>query len=374
MKKVLIPALILIVAVVVVLIVVLNFSKTPILLGIVGTYSGKTSDHGISVRNGILMAFEEINDEGGIDGYEIELVTVDDENDPEKIKAEVDKLLEKDITAILGPVTSGMAAEIVDKANDSEVLMIGPTVSSNIFTGLDDYLIRVVTPSKALGKNLANYIVENTGLEKVLAFYDKSNEEYCLDILNEFKANFNTNGYQVIEEIAFDSNDVDYNALVEKVKEYNPDAVIFIASAGDVASFAQNVRAEGLDTQLIATGWAKQIELIENGGEAVEGMLLGANFDESIQVPEFLEFRENYNEKYGKDPNFGAVYGYEIASIVINTLKNNANVKKDNIKEIILEEGDFPGLMGDIEFDEYGDVDRDMYIVTIEDGQFKTLE
>lgn len=376
MKKILLPALILIIAIVVVLIIVLNFSKTPILVGVVGTYSGKNSDFGISVRNGILMAFDEVNAEGGIDGYVIETIVADDKNDPDKIKQEVSNLIQKDVTVILGPVTSGMAAEILGIVNENETLMLGPTISSDVFTGIDDYLLRTVRPSKILGSIYADFLINNTEIEKVLAFYDETNKEYCLGIINEFDLVFSENDdvYELVDNIAFDTNNVDFDYLVEKVKEYNPDAILFVANADDVATFAQHIKKAGINTQLITGGWAKQTKLIEKGGSAIEGLLIGTNFDNSIQDPNFIEFKERYYEKYNKVPEPGSAYGYEAASIVIDTLKSNKSVNRENIKESILEIGKFQGLVGNIEFNEFGDADRPLYMLSIEDGQFKTIE
>jgi branched-chain amino acid transport system substrate-binding protein len=375
MRKSSIYALILIVVVMIILIlIVLNFSKSPVLVGVLGTYSGKNSLLGIPVRNGILMAFDELNAEGGINGRGIELIIIDDENNPDKIKYATNKLIEQGVVAILGPVSSGMTAGAIDIANENKVLLFGPTVASSLFSGLDDYFIRNMSTSKKIGTKLSGYLKENTDFEKILAIYDENNKEYSLDILNDFETDFADDNAKIIGKVPFDSKNVDFDDLVDKVEEYKPDAIFFIASAADTAFFAQNLRTSGLDTQIIASAWAKQNELIESGGRAVDGMIITSNYRDNIQTHEFLEFEKKYEEKYGEVPNTRALYGYECASIVIEILKANPNLTSENIKNAILEKGSFKGLLGDIEFDEYGDVERGTYIAVIDNGEFQTVE
>jgi len=375
MKKSSIYALILIVAVTIVLIlIVLNFSKSPVLVGVLGTYSGKNSLLGIPARNGILIAFDELNATGGINGRGVELIIIDDENNPDKIKNATNKLIEKGVVAILGPVSSGMAVRAIDIANENKVLLFAPTVASSMFSGLDDYFIRNLSSSKRAGTKLSGYLKENTDFKQILAVYDENNKEYCLDILSGFEMDFADDNAKIIDKVSFDSNNVNFDNLVDKVEEYRPDAIFFIANAADTAFFAQNLRTSGLDTQIIASAWAKQNELIENGGRAVDGMIITSNYRDNIQTHEFSEFEKKYKEKYGEIPNTRALYGYECASIVIEILKTNPNLNSESIKNAILEKGSFKGLLGDIEFDEYGDVERGTYIAVIDNGEFQTVE
>ena len=78
--------------------------KPPVKLGFVGGLTGKLSDMGTAVRNGVILAVEEANKEGGINGRQIVLITRDDKNDPEIALAVDRELINEGVVAIIGHI------------------------------------------------------------------------------------------------------------------------------------------------------------------------------------------------------------------------------------------------------------------------------
>ena len=370
MKGKIIFGVVLVAAVILISIFVLVLGNQPIKVGFIGTLTGKTSTHDISVRNGVILKMEQVNSSGGISGKNIELIFEDSKSDTNEAKKAIENLINEDVLVVLGPPTSGVAADIIDIVNEEDILLIAPTVASNYFNSLDDNMIRIVTPTNQMGKIIAEYLVENESYENILAFYDTSNEAYCLDVINVFDEFFSNENRKVIEAIPFNTNDVDFQKLAEESVIYSPDAILFVSSAYDLAEFAQIMQNEELEIPLISSSWAKQDELIENGGNAVEDIVLGSVFDENNNSEKYQKFNEDYFNRFNVYPDFGAAYGYEIASILIDTLNEYPKISRQNIKENILKIKGFEGLYDEIVFDEFGDVNRQLYIVTIKDGEF----
>ena len=177
---------VLVAVVVVISIFVLVIGNQPLKVGFIGTLTGKTSTHDISVRNGVLLKMEQVNSSGGISGKKIEMIYEDDKADSNEAVKALETLINEDVLVVLGPPTSGVAADIIDIANKEDILLIAPTAASNYFNSLDDNLIRIVTPTNQMGKIIAEYLDENENYENILAFYDTSNEAYCLDVINVF--------------------------------------------------------------------------------------------------------------------------------------------------------------------------------------------
>ena len=109
----------------------LNFlNKAPILIGVSVDLSGPSSDLGIALRNGAQLAMEEINNSGGINGREIQLVIKDDQGDPNTALQADQDLIDQEVVAIVGHSTSQQTASVLDLINQNDVLLIGPAASS----------------------------------------------------------------------------------------------------------------------------------------------------------------------------------------------------------------------------------------------------
>ena len=152
--------------------------ENPIKVGFVGGLTGRLSDLGTTGRNGVILAVEEINSRGGINGRPVELITKDDQQNPE-VALRVDReLVDEGVVAIIGHMTSSMSMVAMPFVNKRKVLMISPTTSTNKATGIDDYFIRMMPPNKSETDHLARHAFKVMGLKKMAAIYDLSNRAY----------------------------------------------------------------------------------------------------------------------------------------------------------------------------------------------------
>ena len=79
----------------------------PIKVGYYGDLSGRTSNFGQSTKNGAMMAVDEINKAGGINGRQITILSEDDEGRPEKAATVATKLIDQDkVVALVGEVAT----------------------------------------------------------------------------------------------------------------------------------------------------------------------------------------------------------------------------------------------------------------------------
>src|SRR5258708_18576847 len=116
----------------------------PILVGYYGDLTGRTSNFGISNKNGIEMAAAEINQSGGINGRQIRILSEDDEGRPEKAATVVTKLVDQDrVIALIGEVASGNTFAAAPKAQAAKEPMISPSSNNPAVTQVGDYIFRV---------------------------------------------------------------------------------------------------------------------------------------------------------------------------------------------------------------------------------------
>ncbi len=134
--------------------------KETIKIGIVGTMTGSQSDLSVSGRRGIEIAVDQINKNGGIRGKKLELIIKDDLNDAIRAKEIVSEFVKEDIKIVVGHYTSGEMIAAYDEVIKHDILYLGPTISADSFSGLDDNFIRFIASTKEQAQIIADFAIE----------------------------------------------------------------------------------------------------------------------------------------------------------------------------------------------------------------------
>jgi hypothetical protein len=113
--------------------------------------------------------------------------------------------------------------------------------------------------------------------------------------------------------------------VVEKLLQSRPDALLFVANAGDSARLAQQTRKLDKKLPLIAAEWASTDQLLELGGNSVDGMAVVQQFNADDPSPHFTDFRQRYVKRFGREPAFGSVLAHDAASVLIDSLTRRGN-------------------------------------------------
>ena len=343
--------------------------KPPVRLGYLGGLTGRTADLGTGGRNGIQIAIDEVNSAGGINGRKIELVLKDDSNDPEKAKQLVQALIDAKVDAILGPMTSNVAAAVSPIVTEAKILMVGGSVTTNDLTGKDDLFFRTISASTVHAATMAEYLYTQRNVRKVNAAVNLSNKAYSESWILNFERAFSQLGGQVQRQVTYASSaDTNFAELTKALLDGQPDAVILVTNAVDAALFANQVRLLRGKALMVTSEWAGTGKLTELGGSNVEGYIVPQYLDPQSSSPEFLAFRELYRQRFQQDVGFPAVVAFNAAQVVIKGLREK--MPGESLKQAVLRLRRFPGLQGDVVFDDTGDVQSRTYLTEIRNGQY----
>ncbi|HKJ37616.1 MAG TPA: ABC transporter substrate-binding protein [Anaerolineales bacterium] len=350
-------------------------SREPIRVGFVAGLTGQNAALGVDGRDGALLAVEKINSEGGLNGRPIELVVRDDKGTSDgAVTADNELITDEGVIAIIGHMTSGTMVSAWPEFKDSGMVFLSPTVATTQLSGMDDNFFRLIPANSAFSEKMADYASSELGLKKVAIFYDTDNAAFTDTFRMGFENNFLSGGGEILLDYPFSSSsEPDFRRVLNDLKEQDPDGICVIASAVDTALIVQQARLEELDVQFLTSNWALTEDLIENGGRAVDGIITVVAHDETNRSPEYLDFSDGFQSRYGRQPTFAAGYGYEAVLVLVNAL-NITNGEKDGLANALLQTNDLPGVNGNISFDAYGDVVRTLYLVAVRDGQFVTEE
>jgi branched-chain amino acid transport system substrate-binding protein len=312
------------------------------------------------------------NKAGGVNGRPIELLAEDDQQDPEIARRVVSQLLDRKVAAIVGPMTSDMAMATVPLVNAAQVLMISPTVTTPRLSGLDDQFFRVLAATTTYARKSAAYHYTHQGARQIVAVFDTRNQSYTASWLKDYKTAFEAIGGKVISEVTFSSSDdTQFTNLSEHLLQPKPDGILILANSVDTALLAQQIRKRQPKMGIYTSEWAATERLIELGGKAVEGLVITQFIDRESKRPEFLKFHQAFLDRFGQEPGFAGLNGFDAMTVVLDALGSLKSGQ--TLKQAIQTHGDFAGAQSPIRFDANGDAERETFLATIWNGQFRRL-
>lgn len=349
--------------------------SSAIKVGLVVPLTGDVKTFGESTRNGATLAIDEANAAGGINGRKIDVVATDDKNDPTETGNAGAKLIDMDrVVAIIGSVSSKCSVPLSDECQSAKIPMITPSSTAlKVTVGEDgkrkDYVFRACYIDSFQGTVGARFAIASLKAKTAAVMYDNGND-YSKGLADYFKAAFEKGGGKIVGFESYQKDDVDYSALLTKVKQSSPDVLFLPDYYNKVGLIAKQARQLGVTaTFLGGDGWDSP-EMAKIAGDAISGGYFTNHYSPDDPRPEVQEWVKKYEAKYGQKPDALATLGYDAALLLIQALKNSARAKPDEIKAALAAIKDFPCVSGKITFDEWGNPIKSVAVLEYaKDGQ-----
>jgi len=346
-----------------------NKPEQPIRLGVIVDSSGASASLGISGRNGVQLAIEQRNAVGGIQGRSIEMLPHDDGFDPQRAKQAAKILIDNQVDAVLGPMTSVIAEALAPSFTEANILLMGITPLSPLLAGQDDMFFRTLGHLNPDARSIANHLFKRMGVTQASLLVEQSNVTFATPWVKDFTAHFTTLGGQVAAPVAFQrSPEAQYAELASAALMPDTQAVVIVSSALDTAMLASHLRHKRPDMVLATPSWAAADALLEMGGQSVEGLVTAQVFDLADQSPAFTNFRKQYQARFSQDVDTAAVTGYNATQVLLQALE--ARQPDEHLKQTLLRIRRFEGLQQPIVFDAFGDNNNRMYLRVVKHGRF----
>jgi branched-chain amino acid transport system substrate-binding protein len=353
---------------------IFNGAAAPLKIGEVDPLTGGVSQFGIGCHQGFVLAFEQINAEGGILGQQIELVTEDDQSKPGQSATAVRKLITQDkVLAILGDATSSATLEAAPIAQTDKIPMITPTATNPRITEVGDFIFRVCFLDEFQGRVLARFAREKLKAQRIFTLTDVK-QDYSVDLLKFFKDEFTKLGGTIVGEQSYSTGDIDFRAQLTPIRGAKPDAVYVPGYYQEAALIVKQGRQIGLTMPFIGCdGWANQT-LIAIGGKAIDGCFFTNHFSPDDQAPVVKSFVAKYQAKYGSLPDTFSALGYDAARLLADAIQRAGSLNPQAIRDALATTAGFQGVTGQISLDANRNASKPGLIVTVRDGKFEIAE
>ena len=358
-----------------------NADATTFKIGGIGPITGDTAIYGTAVQNGIQLAVDEINADGGINGYQIEYSFEDDQNNSEKSVNAYNTLKDWGMQMLVGTVTSTPCTAVVEETHADNMFQLTPSATA-VESIQYDNAFRMCFSDPSQGTVSADYIAENGLATKVAVIYDSS-DTYSTGIYQNFASEAEAKGLDIVAAEAFtkDSN-TDFSVQIQKAKDggaelvflpiYYQQASLILAQA-DRAGFAPKwFGVDGMDGLLDVEGFDASL---------AEGLMFLTPFTPDADDEATQTFVANYEKEFGDTPIQFAADAYD-CMYVIKAAAEKADITPDmSISDICdamkgaMTEITIDGLTGkQITWGEDGEPSKEPTVVVIEDGAYKVLQ
>ncbi|MBQ4100590.1 MAG: ABC transporter substrate-binding protein [Oscillospiraceae bacterium] len=349
-----------------------NEAATEVKVGVLAPLTGDVAVYGTAVKNGVELAFEEINAAGGINGATLVASIYDEKGDVAEAVNAYNKLSSEEIVALIGDVTSKPSIAVAEIAADERMPMITPTGTAAAITTYGDNIFRACFLDPFQGSIMAKFAVENLEAAKVAVLYNTS-DDYSQGVANAFKETAEAKGAKVVGFEGYAAGDKDFKTQLTKIQKETPDVIFVPDYYNTVALIVSQAREIGYEGVMCgADGWDGVLGVVtEDKLSVLDNCYFSNHYSTTDTAEVVVNFLKNYEDKYGEAPNAFAALGYDAAYALADALKNAKSFDHEDviaaIKAVSIE-----GVTGPIKFDaETGDAVKAAAVTKIVNGTYE---
>src|SRR5437870_12041191 len=311
------------------------FSSTPakLRIGLLLPYSGTYAALGHNITDAMKLAASEHG--GKLGGREVEWVSVDDESDPAKAPANVNKLIAGEKVDILtGPVHSGVAMAMMQIVRQENVLTVVTNAGAQAVTGslCAPHVFRTSFSNWQTSYPCAEVVLKDGRKKAALMFWNYS---FGQESMAAFKEGFTKGGGTIVKEIPVPFPTTEFQANLSEIAALKPDAVfVFFAGAG-AAKFVKDYADAGLRDKVPLYGSGFLTEgVLGAQGAAAEGIKTTLHYADGLDNAANRSFRQAFKKATNREADVYAVAGYDTVHVLATALdkvKGDTGARKELI-------------------------------------------
>lgn len=338
--------------------------------------SGNVASYGESLDQGINLAVDEINKNGGVKGKKLEIIKVDNKSEAAEATNGAIKLTSQDkVTAIIGAATSGNTVAQAQIANDNKTVLLSPSgTAPNVTVGdngkLNEYVFRTSFIDPFQGTVAANFAANTLKVKKAAIFADSASD-YAKGLAASFKETFEAAGGQIVAEEAYMAKDTDFRSTLTLIKSKKPEYVFIPGYYEEVGLIIKQARELGLTVPFMgADGWdsPKLIDLA--GTDALNNTYITNHYsseDPDKKIQEFVKAFKERNE--GNSPNAFNALGYDTVYLLADAIKRADSTDSTKIKDALAKTKDIELVTGVVTVDKNHNPIKSATVLEYQDGK-----
>ncbi|VBB44255.1 Extracellular ligand-binding receptor [uncultured Desulfatiglans sp.] len=350
----------------------------PLKVGVVLPLTGKLAKFGEIEQKSFLIAAEEINAAGGINGRPVQLIIEDTTGKPDVGRSAIEKLISKDqVLVVGGGYSSSVTWASVAVAQQRKVPFLVNTGSADNITEQGwEYIFRLNPPVSEYPQALHSFLKEKAQVKTVAILHE--NTLFGQSGSKEFMEQCKDFGLEVLMKEGYEAGAVDFKPLLVKVKAQDPDLVYMISYVMDAALLMRQAKELNLNPRLFVGGGAGFTlpEFQANAGEASEFVFSATLWTPSVPYPGARQYYEKFLDKYGTPTEYHGAEAYAAMYVIADALKRAATFTPEGVRAA-LAETDMMTVFGPVKFISYGKMTQQnklpTFLVQWSQGKLETV-
>lgn len=341
------------------------YAEDTIKIGLMGPMTGAWASEGQEMKQVVNLLADQINEDGGLLGKKLEIISEDDGGDPRTAALAAQRLVTRDVIAVIGTYGSSVTEATQSIYDEENVIQIanGSTAIRLTEKGLN-YFFRTCPRDDEQGRVAAQTIIK-MGHKNVAVLHD--NTTYAKGLADETKGLLEKRNVKIVFFDALTPGERDYNAILTKLKGANPDIVFFTGYYPEAGLLLRQKNEMGWDVPFMGGDATNHPDLVKIAGkESAEGFyFVSAPLPKDLPSSEAMTFLASFKQKFGHEPNsIYAVLAGDGFRVIAEAIKQSKSEDPDKIADYLHTQfKDFPGLTGKISFNEKGDRVGEVYRV-----------
>jgi branched-chain amino acid transport system substrate-binding protein len=337
--------------------------------------TGADAQAALKIKQGAVMAFDEANAAGGVGGYKINVMVLDDgtatagQYDPAQAATNARKFVsDSSVVAAVGPQMSGSGKAMSPILSQGDLATITPSSTNPDITnpkfagqyrpGGKAVYFRTVTTDAYQGPNMANYFLDTLKVKSIYVLDDSG--AYGVGISNAFQGQAEKRGIKILGRDQLNPKEADYTTILTKIKPLNPDGIYY----GGVAQAGVKVAKQSYDIlpKIIKGGGdgMHSTDLLSGAGfPAAEGWYVTIAAPHVLDQPNVAAWAKRFEAKFGGPPEDYSITAYDASLVILDAIKRVAAsgkpVNRDNVRDAI-QSAHLTTLQGEVSFDQNGDI------------------
>ncbi len=339
--------------------------------------TGADAQAALKIKQGAQLALDDANAAGGVDGYKINILVLDDgtatagQYDPAQAATNARKMVsDSSVVAAIGPQMSGSGKAMSPILSQGDLAIITPSSTNPDITdpkfasqyrpGGKAIYFRTVTTDAFQGPNMANYYVDTLKVKAIYILDDSG--AYGVGIADSFQKQAEKRGLKILGRDQLNPKEADYTTILTKIKSMNPDGLYY----GGVAQAGVKLAKQSYDIlpKIVKGGGdgMHSTDLLSGAGfPAAEGWYCTIAAPHVFDKPEVAAWAKKFQDKFGGPPEDYSVTAYDAALVILDAIKRVAasgkEVNRDNVRDAI-QSAKLDTLQGEVSFDGNGDINN----------------
>ena len=325
-------------------------------VGVVLPLTGKLAKFGEIENKSFLMAVDEINAAGGVNGKKIDLIIEDTTGKPDVGRSTIEKLISRDkVIVVGGGYSSSMTWATIAVAQQRKIPFLVNTGSADRITEQGwKYIFRLNPPVSEYPKAFASFLEEVASDVKTVAILHE-NSLFGQSGSKKFVKKCKRMGLKVVMKEGYEASAIDFKPLLVKVKARNPDLVYMISYIMDASLLMRQSKELNFNPKLFvgsAAGFTLP-EFQKNAGPASDYVFSATLWTPSVPYPGAKEYYDKFVAKYDSPTEYHGAEAYAGMYVIADALKRAKTLTREGVRDA-LATTDMMTVFGPVKFISYG--------------------